>query len=66
MNEDLEAKTISELRDIIITLKTKYYREGVCSAERTRWAMAKSVFEQKLQKLPRTTGFSDSNITING
>jgi hypothetical protein len=67
MNQDLEDKTLSELHDIIITLKTKHYIEGVSAAERTRWVRAKYLFEKKLQKLPCSTGNTcDYNIVING
>ena len=66
MNEDLEGKTLFELHDIVIALKTKHYRQGLSPTESERWVRAKSVLEQRLEKLPLTKGVSEFNISING
>ncbi len=66
MNEDLEGNTLFELHDIIIALKTKHYRQALSPTEHERWVRAKSVLEQRLDKLPLTKGVSDCDISING
>ena len=64
--QDLDGRTLSELHGIILALKTKHHREGVSEAEHRRWAIAKHIFRQKLQALPRVQGACENNITING
>lgn len=64
--QDLEGKTLSELHNIIIVLKTKHHREGVSAAERSRWVRARHVFEEKLKKLPHVKGVCSNDIIING
>ena len=66
VDQDLESKTLSELHDIIIALKTKHYYQGGTSAvERVRWARARQVFEQKQQALPHLKGVCNNDIIIN-
>lgn len=50
----MKNKTLSELNDIIIGLKTKHYilREKLTLEERKRYWKAKAYFRKKLQELP--------------
>jgi hypothetical protein len=61
MNQDLEDKSVGELNEIIIELKTKhYFGGGLTSIERKRYRMAKALFRQKLQNLPYVTPVGSS------
>ena len=59
-------KSLSELHEIIIALKTKHYREGLSADERDRWVMARHAFDRKRQKLPKAKGVCSNDIIING
>ncbi len=64
MNGDLEGKTLFELHAIIVALKIKQYQKGLSPTEQERWVRAKSVREQRLEKLPLTKGVSDCNVSV--
>jgi len=47
----MEDKTLLELIEIIITLKTKHCQEGVTCVEHKRYKMAKTLYRQNVQNL---------------
>ena len=61
---DLNSKTITELNNVIILLKTKNYKDGITSAEYRYLMLSKHICDQKLQKLPKAYGVCNNDIFI--
>lgn len=57
----LEDMTLSQLVEIIIALKTKHCQEGVTLAERKCYQMAKALYTQKAQNIPRVVPVGSGN-----
>jgi hypothetical protein len=60
----MEGKTMSELHEIIVSLKIKDYKYYLSAAERNQWASARKLYQQGRQNLHHVWGVSSNDILL--